>query len=174
MRDIDLAYLAGIVDADGYVTATASHRKGRAYFGAQIGITGSRREPHDIAASIFGGNVTSHRPNRDRAHHLTQYHWQIGGRRAVPIIEALLPYLRVKAHRARLVLMLQEQIDLLREFREMGDPAPWQPPDWDPTPSLWAMVEEIREVGVRAGRELDGRTWDGFPVGLPPEAVPGA
>lgn len=164
MRDIDLAYLAGVVDADGYVTATASTHKGRKYFGAQVGITGSRREPHDLAVSIFGGKVSSYRPNRDRAHHLTQHHWQINGRKAVPIIQALLPYLRIKAHRAQLVLMLQEQVDLLREFREMGDPAPWMPANWDPTPSLMAMVEEIRETGVRAGRELDGRTWDQYPT----------
>ena len=33
----DLAYLAGVVDADGYVTATRSRHAGRLYFGAQIG-----------------------------------------------------------------------------------------------------------------------------------------
>lgn len=32
----DLAYLAGVVDADGYVTATRSRHAGRLYFGAQI------------------------------------------------------------------------------------------------------------------------------------------
>ena len=45
MRDVDLTYLAGVIDADGYVTATRSERKGRLYFGAQVGITGSRRQP---------------------------------------------------------------------------------------------------------------------------------
>lgn len=45
MRDVDLAYLTGVIDADGYVTATRSERKGRLYFGAQVGITGSRRQP---------------------------------------------------------------------------------------------------------------------------------
>lgn len=58
MRDVDLAYLAGVIDADGYVTATRSERNGRLYFGAQVGITGSRRQPHDLASSIFGGRVT--------------------------------------------------------------------------------------------------------------------
>lgn len=38
MLDTELAYLAGIVDADGYVTATMSTHAGRLYFGAQVGI----------------------------------------------------------------------------------------------------------------------------------------
>lgn len=142
----DLAYLAGVIDADGYVTATRSVHSGRTYVGAQVGITGSRREPHDLAARLFGGTVSAHRPTRN-PRHLTQYHWQRGGRRAVPAIRAVLPYLRVKALRAQLVLDLQDEVDLLRMTRELGDFAPWMPAGWDPSPALSAAVDEIRASG---------------------------
>lgn len=133
----DLAYLAGVIDADGYVTATRSRHGGRVYFGAQ---------------------VSHHQPTRDRAHHRTQYHWQRGGSRAVPVITAVLPYLRVKYERARLVLELQEHVDWIRETRRDDDPFPWMPAGYDPNQHLCEMVEEIRSFNARAGR-----TWDQYP-----------
>lgn len=154
----DLAYLAGVIDADGYVTATRSRHGGRVYFGAQVGITGSCSAPHTLAAQIFGGNVSHHQPTRDRAHHRTQYHWQRGGSRAVPVITAVLPYLRVKYERARLVLELQEHVDWIRETRRDDDPFPWMPAGYDPNQHLCEMVEEIRSFNARAGR-----TWDQYP-----------
>lgn len=166
--DTDLAYLAGIVDADGYITATMSTRRGTTYFGAQIGITGSRREPHDLAAELFGGRVSSHDAQGERAHHKLQFHWQRGGRSAVEPITALLPYLRVKREQADLTLQLQERLEELRITREMGDFAPWMPAGWDPTPSLTRDVLAIRALHARRGRpanggELDGRTHDAYP-----------
>lgn len=168
MRDIDLAYLAGMVDADGYITATMSVRKGTTYFGAQVGITGSRREPHDLATSLFGGTVTAHQPELDRAHHKVQYHWQRGGRRAVPAIIAIQPFLRVKADQAVLVLQLQDRLEELRVPRDSDEFAPWMPAGWDPTPSLTADVLEIRALHARrgrtSGRQLDDVVHDGYPV----------
>ncbi len=157
MSDLELAYLAGIIDADGYVTATRSQRRGRWYFGAQIGITGSRREPHDLAVSLFGGKVNTHRPTRNPKH-LPQHHWQLGGRRAVPAIEAVIPYLRIKRDRATLVLELQASVDEAREHAAEGG-VPWLPVGHDRTRDFLAAVDEIRA----AGRELDGRTWDEYP-----------
>ena len=146
----DLAYLAGVIDADGYVTATRSTHGGRLYFGAQIGISGSDRAPHDLAAKLFGGNVNCHQPNRLRAHHRLQFHWQRGGVGAVPIITAVLPYLRIKADRARLVLELQEQVDWIRLTRGDDDPFPWMPAGYDPVPALSTLVDEIRSQSARA------------------------
>lgn len=148
MSDVDLAYLAGVIDSDGYVTATRSERKGRLYFGAQIGITGSCRAPHDLAAALFGGNVNTHRPSRN-PNYKPQHHWQLGGRRAVPAIEAVLPYLRVKHARAELVLELQRDLDEAREFAAEGG-VPWLPVGYDRARGFSAQVDEIRT--------LDGRT----------------
>lgn len=157
MHDTDLAYLAGVVDADGYVTATMSTKKERTYFGVQLGITGSDPAPHQLAAELFGGRVNVHRPTRN-PRHKDQHHWQLGGAKAVEPIEALLPFLRIKRDRALLVLELQAALDEDRLFRAEGG-VPWLPVGHDRTANYRARVEEIRT----AGRELDGRTWDQYP-----------
>ena len=58
-----LAYLAGMIDGDGYISITRSVRNGNEYFGPQVGIAGTRREPHDLAASIWGGVVSTYKPD---------------------------------------------------------------------------------------------------------------
>ncbi len=165
-----LAYLAGVIDSDGYVTAARSIHKGRLYYGAGVGIAGTDRQPHDLAASIFGGNVRRYLPKGDRSHHKPQFQWQRYGESARPVLEAVLPYLLVKRVRATLALELQ---DLLIESRlpDEADPFPWAPAGWDPESSLDVLVSEIRErqcrtrVGKKAaGRLLDGRTWDDYPA----------
>jgi hypothetical protein len=170
-RDTDLAYLAGIIDADGYVTATINDKPNCFWVGPSIGITGSRREPHDLAGEIFGGRVSEHQPTRERGHHRMQFHWQRQGRSAVPVLEALLPFLRVKLEQAHLVLLLQSQIEEIGRPSDGDDFAPWAPAGWDHRPTLLIAVEEIRALNARrgqpgrfaAGRELDGVTHDEYP-----------
>lgn len=168
MRDVDLAYLAGVIDSDGYISAANSTHKGRRYFGAAVGIAGTRRDPHDLAAGLFGGNVRIYHPKDDRAHHRPQYQWQRYGRSAVPVLAAVLPYLRVKTDQARLALELQEAVDEAREMRDHDDPFPWFGPGYDPTVALACLADEVRALNIRgqkrAGRELDGRVHDAFPA----------
>lgn len=157
---IELAYLAGIIDADGYVTATRSVRQGRVYYGAQIGITGSRREPHDLAARIFGGNISAHQPGAEKSHHLTQFHWQRSGSKATGIIQAVLPYLRIKRVRAQLVIELQDALDERRELLKADiDPFPWALPDFDPNQMFDAMVSDVRDSSR-------GISWDEYPAAV--------
>jgi hypothetical protein len=147
-----LAYLAGIIDADGYVSAQRSMHAGRLYYGCKVGIAGTDRQPHDLAASIWGGTVRRYQPTGDRAAHRPQFQWSRCGESARPVIEAILPYLRVKRDRALLALELQ---DMIGESRCPADEAfPWAPAGWDPEPSLDALIEEIREQQTRIRRAV--------------------
>lgn len=158
-----LAYLAGIIDSDGYITASSSTRKGVTYCAPRVGISGTRTEPHELAAALFGGKVRSYEPRGGRAHHRTQYQWVLEGDRAAKVISAVLPYLRVKRKQALLALDLQEARQHLRETRNDDDAYPWAPAGHDPTRELVALAEDVRALNVR-GRELDGRTWDQYPT----------
>jgi hypothetical protein len=162
-----LAYLAGMIDGDGYISITRSVRAGKEYFGAQIGIAGTRPEPHRLAASLWGGIVSRYEPANPN--HRAQYQWQRMGASAVAAIEAIYPYLLIKQEHASLALALHEHV---RECRS-DDPFPWFSPDYDPVVAMRAMRDEMialnqsrNRVGKKAaGRLLDGRTWDEVPEG---------
>lgn len=162
-----LAYLAGMIDGDGYISITQSCRAGRLYFGPQVGIAGTRREPHDLAASIWGGKVACYSPKNPR--HRPQFQWCRVGDGAAEVIAAIEPYLLVKREHAALALALFDHLKLARS----PDPFPWFGPDYDPILPMLQMRAEMVEmnqsrnrVGKKAaGRLLGGRVWDEFPHG---------
>ncbi len=168
-----LAYLAGVVDSDGYVSIVQSRHADRLYFGAAVGISGTRRQPHDLAVSLWGGKVYEYTPKNPR--HRPQFQWQRVGDGAHAILTELLPYLRVKRENAELAIDAQEFV----WFGRGDDPYPWMGPGYSPEAELAdmrtemiSMLNQDRQAGAdglrvgkkAAGRLLDGRTWDEFPA----------
>ena len=151
------AYLAGVIDSDGYITIHRSTRKGVVYYAARIGITGTRPEPHMLAAELWGGKVSRHVPKNPS--HRVQYQWSRTGDGAIEPILVVRPYLRVKVEQASIALALQEHVIAGRG----DDPFPWFGPDYDPTPYRAEARAEIVEAMRAAGRELDGATWSQMP-----------
>ncbi|CAN7416081.1 hypothetical protein [Paraburkholderia hospita] len=164
-KDTTLAYLAGMIDGDGYVSIVRSVRNGVEYFAPQVGISGTLRAPHDLASSIWGGKVSCHLPKNPN--HRPQFQWSRQGSVALQIIEALYPYLLLKQEHALLAMELHEHV---RESRQ-DDPFPWFGPDYDPLCTMRRMRDDMIEmnqsrnrIGKKAaGRLLDGRTHDEFP-----------
>lgn len=159
-----LAYLAGMIDGDGFVTITHSTRAGKEYFAPQVGIGGTQRAPLDLAVSIWGGTVYCYLPKNPS--HRPQFQWQRQGAAAMVVIEALYPYLLLKQEHALLAMELWGHA---REARA-GDAFPWFGPDYDPAEQMRRMREEM--IGLNqsrnrsrkyAGRLLDGVQHDGFP-----------
>lgn len=143
-----LAYLAGIIDADGYITVQRSTHKGRLYFGAKVGISGTRREPHDLAASLFGGSVSCYVPKNGI--HLPQFQWSRCGRAAVTVIEDVWPYLRIKLDQAEVALTLQSHMNDGRDT--IDDPYPWLPSDFDPIAYAENLFLEAKRLNLRKPR----------------------
>lgn len=162
---LTLAYLAGMIDGDGYVTITRSSHKGKLYHAPQIGIAGTRREPHDLAASIWGGTVSCYKPKI--AGHRPQFQWSRTGAFAAAAIEAIQPYLRVKYEQAELALDLWEHREDGRF--SIDDPFPWFPADYDPIAHREQMRAAMIDLNqsrrrLRSGRLLDGVTHDAMPA----------
>lgn len=143
-----LAYMAGVIDSDGYITIHRSTRRGRSYFAPQIGVAGTRRQPHDLATSLWGGNVNAYTPKNPR--HRIQFQWQRTGASAASAIDDLLPFLRVKEEQAWLALEAWELV----VGGKGPDPYPWQLPDYDPTPGLHALREDMVHV-LNQGRRIE-------------------
>lgn len=135
-----LAYLAGVIDSDGFITINRSQRKGQVYHAAVVGIAGTRREPHDLAASIFGGNVGCYQPKISG--HRPQFQWNRQGQSAINVIEAVYPYLRVKRANADLAAELHEHVQLAKS----ADPFPWFGPDYDQIAARDLMRREMIEM----------------------------
>lgn len=161
-----LAYLAGMIDGDGFISVQRSSRDAK-YFGPVVGIAGTRREPHDLAASIFGGPVGRYVPTNPR--HLPQYQWSRYGAGAISAVEAIYPYLRIKREQADVIFELWQILEDRRATKD--DPFPWFGPDYDPAHDLERLADECaalnqwrRRLGKkRAGRLLDGREWNEVP-----------
>jgi hypothetical protein len=158
-----LAYIAGMIDGDGYITINRSVRAGRVYHAPQVGIAGTRREPHDLASSLWGGKVSRHLPKNPA--HRPQFQWSRQGEAAAIILRAILPFLLVKVEHAWLALELWDHI----EEGKSDDPFPWFGPSFDPSTQRDDMrnqmidLNQSRNRARRAGRHLDGRTHDEFP-----------
>jgi hypothetical protein len=166
VKDTTLAYLAGMIDGDGYISITRSVRKGAEYFAPQIGISGTLRAPHDLAASTWGGSVYCYHPKNPL--HRPQFQWSRQGRIAHDAIKDLFPYLLLKQEHAVLAIELYEHVfDAASE-----DPFPWFGPAYSPLSDMRRMREEMialnqsrNRVGKRRSPDLlDGVQHQAFPV----------
>lgn len=154
---LTLAYLAGVIDSDGHITVHKSTRKGVAYYCARVGIAGTRRQPHDLAASYWGGTVSRYVPENSR--HRAQFQWSRSGDAALGICYELLPYLRIKEPQAWLAIDVQEHVIAGRG----PDPYPWFAPDYDPTADLDRMRDEVVQI-LNQGRRMPLPPSDGVRV----------
>jgi hypothetical protein len=99
---IDLAYLAGFFDGEGCVRAREDGHIGVVV--SQVGAV-----PLSRFQELFGGNVRElRRPASPLWRSVSQ--WALYGRRSINFLEAVLPYLTVKAEQARLAIQLQRLI----------------------------------------------------------------
>lgn len=106
---LTLAYLAGMIDADGFISAHKRNHNGRIYCGPLIGIAGTDPAPHQLAHSVWGGSLTAYTPKNPK--HRLQHQWQCVGLRAATAIKDILPYLLTKRRQAEIAIEMWEMID---------------------------------------------------------------
>ena len=110
MEDVDWAYVAGFIDADGSVGIERRKRaSGEVGYSVKLYITNADRSTMDWLVSNLEGGVyltNRHSPK----HHQTMWRWVVRGKKAGPLLRELLPYLRLKKKRAELALRFVETI----------------------------------------------------------------
>ena len=153
--ETQLAYLAGVVDSDGYITINESRRKGAIYHAPQVGITGTRPQPHHLAASFWGGKVSVYHPKLTG--HRPQFQWSRQGGAAACIIAALLPYLLVKSDQALTALELWQHI----EDGRSEDAFPWFGASYDPVAERCELRQQMIALNQSRSRLRGGRTSNG-------------
>ncbi|MFQ5907805.1 MAG: hypothetical protein ACE5JE_03125 [Thermoplasmata archaeon] len=105
-----IPYLAGVMDSDG--TFKIERRRVKAminpHYRIKIGAGQVAPSPAiNLLAETFGGTIRIRGDGRNG--HRPMAHWSLFDKSAVPALEALLPYLVIKAPQARLLLQLRER-----------------------------------------------------------------
>lgn len=123
INHIDIAYLAGIIDAHGSISIqkaskTKKYGKGKSctnvYYALKVSISGTKTEPHELAVSLFGGSISSHQP--DNIKYKRQYQWNVSGTTAKEFLNAVIPYLRVKKMQGIIGVNFQDLLEKQRSI----------------------------------------------------------
>jgi len=105
MKRTDLAYIAGIIDGEGFITIRCD-RKANDKHSLYVGVGNTERWLLEWLRANFGGKlVTSHKPEGYKDF----FQWAIVSRSAGNFLELVLPYLRLKKGQAELALQFQEK-----------------------------------------------------------------
>lgn len=91
---MNLAYLAGLVDADGCIRF-GTIRKG---IHPILMVTNTNKQIVDDLQEAFGGDVRTAKPGE--SHWKTPYHWRISWSKAVDLLDKISPWLRIKQDQA--------------------------------------------------------------------------
>jgi len=112
MNEIDLAYVAGIIDGEGWIgirrkKGLRNKLRGYSYaIGVSVGMA------NDIIPQwlclTFGGSVHKHKTRQ--ANRKESWYWQIEHKTALDFLKIVIPYLKLKIPQAKLSIEFQENV----------------------------------------------------------------
>lgn len=110
ISETDAAYIAGLIDADGMVSASAGQRAQPLVIvtNSNLALLDWLREVIG-AGTIYEQKTRAHRAGQDRRRWNKVHRFQIGNRKAQSLLERCRPYMRVKGRQADLVLALPQR-----------------------------------------------------------------
>ena len=109
MKKTDLAYMAGIVDGEGYISlARRNSRRNKSgiRYDIQIGVTNTNKWLLETFRFTFGGSISKKKKGYEKSLPSSQdcFNWQVSNQQALITIKTLLPYLRLKRPQAELAI----------------------------------------------------------------------
>lgn len=110
MKRTDLAYLAGIVDGEGYIGISADHRKrnpDRPCWRLRVAVTNTNEWLMQHLKFSIGGGVIALKNSKNTT---PCYQWEIRHGKASEFLKLILPYLRLKRPQAELAIKFQASI----------------------------------------------------------------
>lgn len=129
MKKIEIAYLAGIMDADGYFSIKKSTywarrraNTNRPVFSERVGMKQVCPIVPDLLHSAFGGYRSVQKPSAPNGKPL--HGWEVTQRKAAKAVKTLLPYLKIKRQQAKLLVALRASLDRPRAETHVRKPKP--------------------------------------------------
>lgn len=105
-KDTELAYLAGIIDGEGFVSVRQQEERNR--LSMQVGMITTDLPMIEWVHSRFGGKVYHRPPNQKHPNWKPKYEWRMSATLIDILIPEIRPYLIIKAHHADLLMNLRE------------------------------------------------------------------
>lgn len=95
--------MAGVFDGEGYISAQVKDRyhKRATYTRLLVGIGMTNRDVPEMFKASFGGNIGHYKQRT-----CTMHQWYVTGSKAIPVLEMLSAYCRLKRPQAELALQL--------------------------------------------------------------------
>ena len=150
MKNTDLAYIAGLFDADGTIGIKRNTYSMRVLgnstqptYSERIHIRQVERGGVDLCAEIFGGNIGITQPSTPSGKPL--FNWGKTDMKATQVLRAILPYLRIKRAQALNCLDLRRVKETSKRKRRSHSPRPIAISDV--MESLYQKAKELNRVG---------------------------
>lgn len=103
MKDLDIGYIAGIIDGEGTITLT----KDKEFRYPVISVASCTLSILEELRRICGGGVISSKKTY-KPTHSPSWNWKIERRRAIAVLEEVTPYLHEPKKKARAELILKD------------------------------------------------------------------
>lgn len=103
---LELAYLAGAMDADGYFTIYREDKRGSRTYSEACGLQQTSPVVPDKLKALFGGSVRLCKTRAKRWKPM--YSWAATNRIAFEAVKSLRPYLHIKTGQADLIIALRK------------------------------------------------------------------
>jgi len=118
MNLLEIAYAAGVIDSDGWISISPSPSS----YKVLVGLAQVEPQAVKLLSSLFGGTVSLKKySDPKRFSSRPMYTWRIEGKTAKKALFELLPYLRIKNAQARLALdYLRTSEEHFRKFGTQG------------------------------------------------------
>lgn len=148
-----IAYLAGVMDSDGWFTikrhATNSKYEHSFTYSESVGCGQTRPEAVNLLCEAFGGTIRL-RGRKTTGNWRPIYYWVALNRQAAEVARILRPHLRVKAEHADLLIALRASKNTPRDYtRSIRTRARGRALDPDVVAVRHAAYERIRSLNDR-------------------------
>ena len=154
MNETTKAYLAGILDADGYFTIKRStyHMRVRGdssvpVFSEKVGMKQVVPIAIDLLHEYFGGYKRIEKPSAKNGKPL--HAWSVTDKKACNLVRTLLPYLRIKRKQAELLIELRKS----KEVKRIQDGTFDMTNRWGTVVTMPRRIVDPREIKKKS---LDG------------------
>lgn len=119
----DVAYLAGVIDSDGWIAINKSHTTTRTSqfprYAIRVALEQCEPEAAQLAASLFGGRV-HRRTTWTTMVGRPSFHWELTGSGAEAALGELVPFLRIKKAQGQYALRFRGLVGDGRKFGGRG------------------------------------------------------